>query len=200
MSAPFGQQAVAVNVSVIRRRLVNLRPIGHDRLLGRCFAELRLMKLAAWALLFMVSGTANAVSPPDAICGRWLTEDKQGVIHIYLEPSGKLAGRIVSGPRPNESDVKNSDPTLRERPLLGVKLMYSFVRGDDGVWREGSIYDGNEGKVYKANVRLKDSDKNRLLLRGYIGMPLLGRTAEWTRETPSAADACNDPIPARGSN
>ncbi|MFN9209350.1 MAG: DUF2147 domain-containing protein [Betaproteobacteria bacterium] len=144
--------------------------------------------LAALALL-----AATAVqAAPDRVCGRWLTEDKQGTVHVYFEADGKLAGRIVAGSGPNERDDKNPDPAQRGRPLLGLKLMQGFSRDGDG-WRGGEIYDPDEGKTYKATARLSDKDANRLLLRGYVGVPMFGRTEEWTREPAPAGDPCRDP-------
>jgi hypothetical protein len=45
----------------------------------------------------------------------------------------------------------------------------------------------------QATARLSDKDANRLLLRGYVGVPMFGRTEEWTREPAPAGDPCRDP-------
>jgi uncharacterized protein (DUF2147 family) len=133
-----------------------------------------------------------AQAAPDPICGRWLTEDKQGVIHVYLETDGRLAGRIVGGSGPRDKDDKNPDAALRSQPLIGLKVLYGFARDGTG-WKDGEIYDPDEGKVYKATARLSQKDASRLLLRGYVGSPLFGSTEEWTRESPAADSACRDP-------
>lgn len=191
------RQSIGENSSAAGHALAEATSFVGSDLPRRDLVASRRRRCAAWAMLLTVVGAASATPRPEPVCGRWLTEDKRGVIHVYLEGDGKLAGRLVGGPAPNENDVKNPDPALRGRSLLGIKLMQGFVRKDDGVWREGSIYDGDSGKLYKANVRLRDPDANRLLLRGYVGIPLLGRTAEWTREAPLASDACIDPLPLR---
>lgn len=138
----------------------------------------------------LLAGAAQAA--PDAICGRWLTADKEGVVHVYFDGDGKLAGRIVGGSRPSDRDDKNPDPALRSRPVLGLKLMQGFVRDGDG-WKGGEIYDPDEGKTYKATARLAEKSADTLLLRGYVGVPMFGRTEEWTRAAPLGADACRDP-------
>ena len=58
-----------------------------------------------------------------------------------------------------------------------------------GRWRDGTIYDPASGRTYSAEARLDGPD--RLLLRGYIGIPLIGRTATWTRAQP--AEDCGVP-------
>ena len=147
-------------------------------------------KLLSTFAALLLTGTAQAA--PDAICGRWLTADKGGLVHVYLEADGKLAGRIVGGSRPEERDDKNPDPALRSRPVLGLKLMQGFARDGDR-WKGGAIYDPDDGKTYTATARLADQDGDKLLLRGYVGLPMFGRTEEWTRAAPPTADACRDP-------
>jgi uncharacterized protein (DUF2147 family) len=51
---------------------------------------------------------------------------------------------------------------------------------DEPVWDSGSILDPNNGKTYKVRLTPKDGGK-ALDVRGYIGMPMLGRTQTWQR-------------------
>lgn len=44
----------------------------------------------------------------------------------------------------------------------------------------GKVYDPESGNEYKAKMTLVDN--KTLKLRGYILIPLLGRTEVWTRE------------------
>jgi uncharacterized protein (DUF2147 family) len=43
------------------------------------------------------------------------------------------------------------------------------------------VLDPHNGKTYKAKITMKDDGK-KLEMRGYIGMPLLGRSQTWVRE------------------
>jgi hypothetical protein len=49
--------------------------------------------------------------------------------------------------------------------------------GDD--WVGGTVVDPENGKEYRGKIWAEGNDK--LHLRGYIGIPLLGRTEVWTR-------------------
>jgi uncharacterized protein (DUF2147 family) len=49
----------------------------------------------------------------------------------------------------------------------------------DGTWTDGSIYDPASGYTYRCQLSLDGND--RLRLRGYVGVPLIGRTTTWTR-------------------
>lgn len=44
----------------------------------------------------------------------------------------------------------------------------------------GEIIDPDNGKVYKCKMAVKDNGK-KLEVRGYIGVPLLGRSQTWLR-------------------
>ena len=46
-------------------------------------------------------------------------------------------------------------------------------------WTSGSIYDPATGNTYTCHLALDGDD--RLRLRGFVGIPLLGRTTTWTR-------------------
>jgi len=68
---------------------------------------------------------------------------------------------------------------LRDRPLTGLDLFAGFAYDGDGRWTGGTIYDPNSGKTYRCIITWVDG--NTLKVRGYIGVPMLGRTETWTR-------------------
>ena len=63
--------------------------------------------------------------------------------------------------------------------MLGLRILSGFSEADPGVWEDGEIYDPSDGDVYHANIA--EDGPTRLRLRGYIGIPLFGRTQGWTR-------------------
>ncbi|HVS03730.1 MAG TPA: DUF2147 domain-containing protein, partial [Thermoanaerobaculia bacterium] len=75
-------------------------------------------------------------------------------------------------------DLENPDPKLRERPIVGLRILVGF-RYADGKWTGGTIYDPANGKTYKAQMTLKGPDT--LDVRGYVGITLFGRTTTWKR-------------------
>ena len=52
-------------------------------------------------------------------------------------------------------------------------------------YRGGFILDPDNGKVYKAKLRLEVGGR-KLLVRGFIGFSLLGRTQTWIRDEAAA--------------
>ena len=59
-------------------------------------------------------------------------------------------------------------------------LILSGVRHNGDEWGGGEILDPDNGKVYRVRVRLADGGK-KLLVRGYLGFSLFGRTETWVR-------------------
>jgi uncharacterized protein (DUF2147 family) len=54
---------------------------------------------------------------------------------------------------------------------------FSYAR--ENSWTGGRVYDPKNGKSYQGKMTLVSP--NRLNLRGYVGIPLFGRTTNWTR-------------------
>jgi uncharacterized protein (DUF2147 family) len=118
------------------------------------------------------------------ILGNWLTAEGESKIEIYRCDSVTLCGKIVwlRDPLKNGKPVvddKNPEDTLRSRPVMGLELLRGFTYAGDGVWSGGKIYDPKSGNDYSAKMTLVDSAN--LDLRGYVVIPLFGRTERWTR-------------------
>ncbi|MEG8040523.1 DUF2147 domain-containing protein [Sphingomonas sp. LR60] len=126
---------------------------------------MRIMLPAALALLAAaVPATAFAATP---IAGRYVTEDGAGVITVGPCGSvtcGKLTTILKKRPGAPDTDVNNSDASLRTRPVLGMPILSEFKdAGKD--WR-GKIYDPRNGKTYKSIVA-KNAD-GTLAVKGCI--------------------------------
>ncbi len=135
-----------------------------------------------------------AGEPGDEILGVWRTKDDKSQVQIFKE-NGHYFGKILSLKEPNwpaddelgmggkpKNDRKNPDPNLRSRPIAGITLMSDFVYSENHVWDSGRVYDPENGKTYRGKLTLVST--NQLELRGYVGIPLFGRTEVWARQAP----------------
>lgn len=118
------------------------------------------------------------------VLGKWLTAEGESTVDIFLCDSVTFCGKIVwlRDPLKNGKPVvddKNPEDSLRTRPVLGLELLRGFMYAGDGVWNGGKIYDPKSGNDYSAKMTLVDS--TNLDLRGYVVIPLFGRTEHWTR-------------------
>jgi len=55
------------------------------------------------------------------------------------------------------------------------------LKKDGDEYNGGTILDPDNGKVYKSKLMLEDGAK-KLNVRGYIGIPWIGRSQIWVRE------------------
>jgi uncharacterized protein (DUF2147 family) len=146
--------------------------------------------MAGVALLLLWTG--GALGAADDILGQWKNEDGRARIEIF-HCGPQFCGKISWLGRPFYTaddpkgmagkprvDRENPNPELRTRPLLGLQIMEGFTYKGGATWEQGSIYDPDSGKTYTSKMTLVSPGK--LKIRGYVGIPLLGRTTSWTRE------------------
>lgn len=76
------------------------------------------------------------------------------------------------------TDIHNPDSSLRKRALCGLEIGSGFLLRDATHATDGILYDPKTGKTYHGKLTAGDG---RLDLRGYIGLPLFGRSQTWTR-------------------
>ncbi len=141
------------------------------------------------ALVGMFTFSANNAMAQKAsdVLGTWLNADEDAHIQIYQE-GDKYFGKIVWMLNPNDpetglpkTDNLNPDEALQSRPRMGLILLKDFVFDDDE-WEDGTIYDPKSGKTYSCYMTFEDQDNlDKLKIRGYIGVSLLGKTTYWTR-------------------
>ena len=143
-----------------------------------------MIKLIAAAALLAAAGTAFAQATP---VGLWKTiDDETKAEKSYVrisEADGVLSGRIekLLDPKKQDSKCDKCTDSRKDQPVLGMTILEGVKKdGEDNSWSGGTILDPNNGKVYKVRMSPKDGGK-ALDVRGYIGMPLLGRTQTWLR-------------------
>lgn len=146
-------------------------------------------KLLITLLLIPVFAVTKAQQAND-IKGYWLVTEKDTKIKIFEATNGLYYGKIVWLEEPNETDGtpkrddKNPNTALRSRMLNGLLLLKEFTFDNkDKKWINGSIYDARSGKTYSCVMRFEQGNTNRLFVKGYIGISLIGKQVEWTRST-----------------
>ena len=142
----------------------------------------KLLKLC-FVIFALWNTPVHAQERAEVIGGSWLTAS--GDVRITVFQTGdQYYGSISWLREPSENgkpktDKENPDVKLRNRPLLGLLLLRGFKYEGNNVWTNGKIYDPKSGKDYSCRITLAGKDK--LEVRGYIGISLLGRTETWTR-------------------
>jgi uncharacterized protein (DUF2147 family) len=141
------------------------------------------MRALTCALALAWFGATWAQPPTPA--GLWTTFNDssgkpEGLVRI-VERDGELIGTVVkvfSTTEPNPV-CDQCEGALKNRPVVGMTILRGLRdlgRGYDG----GTILDPDEGRTYRCSAKLLDGG-HRLEVRGYIGIPLFGRTQLWAR-------------------
>jgi uncharacterized protein (DUF2147 family) len=133
-------------------------------------------------LFFFLILNVNVYS--QSILGTWKTLDdetgkEKSIVEIY-EQNGKIYGKIIELLEKENKGRKciNCSGTDKDKPILGLVIIRGLSK-DGEEFNGGKILDPKSGKIYKCSISLESKDK--LTVRGYIGISLLGRTQKWIR-------------------
>jgi len=141
-------------------------------------------------MVILLTATTVFSAGLSGILGIWKTEKGESKVEIFM-CGEKFCGKIIWLQNPNYIDSrygevgtpvidrKNPDPALKGRLVLGLRILDGFTAEEDNNWVGGTCYDPKNGKTYRGKIHLAAPD--RLELRGFIGIPLFGRTSVWTR-------------------
>ena len=136
-----------------------------------------------WVCFFVVLISfvgASLVLAAQSPVGKWKTLDEKSgkvtsEIEIY-EQSGKLFGKIVALPEPNDKQGKPKictacNGTDKDKPILGLVILRDFSFTGDRY--KGTVVNPNDGQLHTVEIWVEDG---KLRLRGYVGFFYQTRT------------------------
>lgn len=137
----------------------------------------------AFCILFV--GLCNIATATISPIGNWQTIDDEthkprSIIKIWKK-QGELFGKIEKiyfrkGEDANDVCKICRGPEHNKR-VLGMTILWN-LKGKGQFWTDGKILDPHNGKTYRCNITMSDNGKT-LSVRGYIGLPLFGRSQTW---------------------
>ena len=133
-------------------------------------------------LLFLFFGISQMYS--QSVLGKWKTIDDKtnqpkSIVEIY-ESNGKIYGKVIeifNEAKPNGVCSKCTG-TDKNKPVLGLVVIKGLSK-DGEEYSDGKILDPETGSLYKCMIKLLGKEK--LEVRGYMGISLLGRSQTWVR-------------------
>ena len=140
---------------------------------------------ALTALSVLISGAALA-QDAGSIVGLWKTFDddtnQPAALVQISEQNGLFVGKVtkILDPSGLPTCVKCSD-YRKDKPVVGMEILTGLKKDGDNAYSGGKILDPDDGEIYSANIKLLEQG-NKLDLRAYLGIPLIGRTQTWIRE------------------
>jgi uncharacterized protein (DUF2147 family) len=126
--------------------------------------------------------TADPTSP----IGLWKTFDDKtgaarGLVRIY-EHDGKYFGRLEESFKPGAEHrvCEVCTDERKDQPIIGLTIIRN-LHHEDNEYTGGDILDPESGSVYRCKMHLEETG-TRLVVRGFIGFSLLGRSQTWARQ------------------
>jgi hypothetical protein len=116
--------------------------------------------------------------------GLWQPLDSSGkplgLIKIYQD-HGLYFGRIEPSSAQDKDDgrcVRCTDER-KDQPVLGLVIIRN-MKLDGNEYIGGDVLDPTSGRIYGCRFRLIE-DGQKMIMRGFFGIPLLGRSMIWAR-------------------
>ena len=148
------------------------------------YGNFKRILLASALLASAATSMAQAASPT----GLWQTiDDKTGqpkaLVQIVQDGDGTLTGKILTGLGSNDDPNRRCTACTdsRKDQLMKGMTIIDGMKPDGDTWDGGQILDPENGKVYNCKMHL-DEGGQKLVVRGYIGISLLGRSQTWIRQ------------------
>jgi uncharacterized protein (DUF2147 family) len=119
--------------------------------------------------------------------GLWAKLDFSGKPKAWfriIDRNGIYDGKIVKifavpGENPSNFRCTECEGGQKNASVIGLTFIKGMRR--QGLsYRDGTILDPRDGSVYSAQMELSP-DRQTLTIRGYFGIPLLGRSEVWHR-------------------
>ncbi|WXK36753.1 DUF2147 domain-containing protein [Mycetohabitans rhizoxinica] len=150
--------------------------------------NLRVVRGMLVAMTLAMSVTNAFAAGNASPIGVWQTIDDhtgepKALVQIAQEADGTLSGKIIKGlaanDQPNRRCTACTD-ARKDQLMLGMTIIDGMKQDADS-WEGGHILDPENGKVYKCKMHVEDNGQ-KLVVRGYIGVSLIGRSQTWDRQ------------------
>lgn len=144
------------------------------------------MFLPATVVAMLICSAATTLHAEPSVVGLWEQSDEHGRVQAwfnFFEKNGVYVGAIAKAfPAPGETseDVCTKCPgDQKDAPFVGLVIVNGMQR-KGLTYENGTILDPRDGSVYRAVMDLTP-DGQKLTVRGYLGIKLIGQSQVWRR-------------------
>lgn len=144
--------------------------------------------IVAAPLLAVLCAVAPVRAQNMSPTGLWKSIDevsgKPTALIRLTDHNGELHGKIEKLFRAPDED-QNPKCVLctdarKDQPIVGMTIVAGLRRKGES-YVDGEILDPKNGKIYKSQMTLRDAGR-KLEIRGYVGVPMFGRSQIWLRQ------------------
>lgn len=148
----------------------------------------KLLTLAFTLVVIACSVTTQAAERSlNSPIGYWKTIDDvtgkpKSIVAIYEAPDHTLTGKVLKLFSEPDRLCTACGGELRDKPIVGMVVINNLKQSEKRLaeWGNGSILDPKNGKSYQCTLKVSEGGQ-KLNVRGFIGLPLFGRSQTWER-------------------
>ena len=135
------------------------------------------MKTTLFSVLTLCIGSLTFAQ----IEGKWKTIDDEtgkpkSIVEIFKKSDGKYYGKVIQLLiKPTDPNCSSCKDDQKGKPILGMEVIRGLKKNQND-FDSGTITDPKTGKTYKCSIK---REENRLIIRGYLGISLIGRNQTW---------------------
>ena len=113
--------------------------------------------------------------------GKWKTIDDEtgkpkSIVEIFKKSDGKYYGKVIQLLiKPTDPNCSSCKDDQKGKPILGMEVIRGLKKNQND-FDGGTITDPKTGKTYKCSIK---REENKLIVRGYLGISLIGRNQTW---------------------
>ncbi|WP_374666768.1 DUF2147 domain-containing protein [Acinetobacter sp.] len=143
------------------------------------------MKKIALALgLLGLTALANAADPLNGTSWKTIddkTKQPKAIVKFTEQKNGTLTASIQQIlTKGEENACSKCEGPYHNKSLKGLRIVSGLKNAGGTSYEDGTILDPQSGKTYRLKGQLTDGGQ-KLELRGFIGVAVLGRNQTWLR-------------------
>ena len=136
------------------------------------------------ALCAVAALLACGLAQAEGIAGTWKTiddETRQPKALVQITETGnEYQGKIIRLFANPDVKCSKCEGDRKDKPVDGMTILWGLKKTGE-TYEGGKILDPKNGKIYDSKARLVDGGQ-KLEVRGFMGVSLLGRTQTWDRQ------------------
>ncbi|ACO74863.1 DUF2147 domain-containing protein [Laribacter hongkongensis] len=136
------------------------------------------------ALCAVATLLACSLAQAEGIAGTWKTiddETRQPKALVQITENGnEYQGKIIKLFANPDVKCSKCEGDRKDKPVDGMTILWGLKKTGE-TYEGGKILDPKNGKIYDSKAKLVDGGQ-KLEVRGFMGVSLLGRTQTWDRQ------------------
>ncbi len=136
-----------------------------------------------FCIVFCFGIVSSSIS--QGVLGKWKTIDdetgiEKSIVEIYKK-DGKIFGKIIEifDASKRDKPCNLCEGEDYNKPVLGLEIIKAMEEVNNDVYKNGTITNPEDGKVYTCRLKLDENNPNQLQVRGYIAF--FYKTQYWVR-------------------